>query len=44
MADLTVTRPNHVWVADITYVRVRTEFVYLAVLMDVFTRRVRGGN
>ena len=42
VADLTATRPNHVWVADITYVRVRTEFVYLAVLMDVFTRRVRG--
>jgi transposase InsO family protein len=29
-------------VADITYVRVRSEFVYLAVLMDVFTRAVRG--
>ena len=42
VADLTVTHPNHVWVADITYVRVRTEFVYLAVLLDVFTRRVRG--
>lgn len=42
VADLTVTRPNHVWVADITYVRVRTEFVYLAVLLDVFTRRIRG--
>lgn len=42
VADLAVTHPNHVWVADITYVRVRTEFVYLAVLLDVFTRRVRG--
>ena len=30
------------WVADITYVRVRSEFVYLAVLMDVFTRAIRG--
>jgi len=29
-------------VADITYVRLRTEFVYLAVLMDVFTRTIRG--
>ncbi len=35
-------RPNQVWVADITYVRVRSEFVYLAVIMDVFTRSVRG--
>ena len=42
VADLAVTHPNHVWVADITYVRVPTEFVYLAVLLDVFTRRVRG--
>ena len=42
VADLAVTHPNHVWVGDITYVRVRTEFVYLAVLLDVFTRRIRG--
>jgi transposase InsO family protein len=37
-----LTRPDQVWVADITYIRLREEFVYLAVLMDVFTRRVRG--
>ena len=42
VAGLTVARPDQVWVADITYVRVRAEFVYLAVLMDVFTRAVRG--
>ncbi len=42
VTDLAVTRPDHVWVADITYVRVRSEFVYLAVLMDVFTRVIRG--
>lgn len=42
VADLAVTRPDQVWVADITYVRVRVEFVYLAAVMDVFTRRVRG--
>jgi putative transposase len=40
--DLAVIRPDHVWVADITYVRVRQEFVYLAVLMDVYTRSIRG--
>jgi putative transposase len=39
---LEVIRPDQVWVADITYVRLRVEFVYLAVVMDVFTRRVRG--
>src|SRR5262249_3902744 len=39
---LEVIRPDQLWVADITYVRLREEFVYLAILMDVFTRRVRG--
>ena len=42
VAGLPVVRPDQVWVADITYVRLRCEFVYLAVLMDVFTRCVRG--
>jgi transposase InsO family protein len=40
--DLQITRPDQVWVADITYIRLRREFVYLAVLMDVFTRSIRG--
>jgi len=39
---LDVMRPDEVWVADITYIRLRKEFAYLAVLMDVFTRRIRG--
>src|SRR5215216_2461720 len=42
VADLAVTGPDQVWVADITYIRLRREFIYLAVLMDVFTRQVRG--
>jgi transposase InsO family protein len=40
--DLEITRPDQVWVADITYIRLRREFVYLAILMDVFTRAIRG--
>ena len=40
--DREVTRPDEVWVADITYIRLRKEFVYLAVLMDVHTRCIRG--
>ena len=40
--DLKVTRPDEVWVADITYIRLRKEFVYLAVLMDMHTRCIRG--
>jgi len=39
---LDVVRPDQVWVADITYIRLKTEFVYLAVIMDVFTRSIRG--
>ena len=39
---LEVTEPEQVWVADITYIRLRKEFIYLAVLMDVFTRSIRG--
>jgi transposase InsO family protein len=42
VADLQITRPDQVWVADITYIRLRAEFIYLAVLMDVFTRCLRG--
>ncbi len=40
--DLAVVRPDQVWVADITYIRLVRGFVYLAVVMDVFTRAIRG--
>jgi putative transposase len=33
---------NQLWVADITYIRLRAEFVYLAVVLDAFSRRVIG--
>jgi transposase InsO family protein len=39
---LVVERPDQLWVGDITYVKLGREFVYLAVLMDVFTRSIRG--
>jgi putative transposase len=42
--SLEILRPEQVWVADITYIRLQHEFVYLAVLMDVFTRAIRGWN
>jgi putative transposase len=42
VAGLDVTYPDQVWVADITYVALRDEFVYLAVIMDVYTRAIRG--
>ena len=37
-----VTAINQLWVADITYLRLGREFVYLAVVLDVFSRRVVG--
>jgi transposase InsO family protein len=33
---------NQLWVADITYIRLQVEFVYLAVVLDAFSRRVIG--
>lgn len=40
--DLEINHPEQVWVSDITYIHLRNSFVYLAVIMDVFTRGVRG--
>ena len=40
--DLEIEHPEQVWVCDITYIRLHYGFVYLAVIMDVFTRGIRG--
>ena len=40
--DLEVTYPDQVWVSDITYIRLHNDFVYLAIILDVFTRAIRG--
>jgi putative transposase len=40
--DLVVTAIDQLWVADITYIRLPREFVYLAVVLDAFSRRVVG--
>lgn len=39
---LKIIQPEQVWVGDITYIRLNQEFIYLAVVMDVFTRSIRG--
>lgn len=39
---LKISRPDQVWVADITYIRLGRRFLYLAVILDAFTRAVRG--
>ena len=41
-AKLVPTAINQLWVADITYVRLSEQFVYLAVVLDAFSRRVVG--
>jgi putative transposase len=40
--DLKVTDVNQVWVADITYIRIVTAFVYLAVILDLYSRKAIG--
>jgi transposase InsO family protein len=37
-----LTGMNQLWVADITYIRLKKEFVYLAVILDAFSRKVVG--
>lgn len=41
-ATMELTGINQLWVADITYIRLRSEFVYLAVILDRYSRRVIG--
>lgn len=41
-AEMVLTGTDQLWVADITYIRLETEFVYLAVILDAYSRRVIG--
>ena len=40
--QFTVTRPNKAWVTDITYIRTWQGWLYLAVVMDLFSRKIVG--
>ena len=40
--QIKLTGINQVWVADITYIRLQREFVYLAIILDAFSRKVVG--
>lgn len=40
--DFTATRPNQVWVGDITYIRTDEGWLYLAVMLDIYSRQVVG--
>jgi putative transposase len=40
--ELEIDHPEQVWASDITYVRLEEEFIYLSVILDLFTRAIRG--
>jgi len=40
--NLAITTINYVWGADITYIRLKKEFVYLAVIIDFYSRKIKG--
>ena len=40
LRGLSVERPDQVWASDITYIRMRTGFVYLVVVMDLYSRYI----
>jgi transposase InsO family protein len=40
--DIIPIFPNHIWVSDITYIKLPKGFCYLAAILDIFTRNVRG--
>lgn len=40
--DFTASRPNEKWVSDITYIQIDEGWVYLAVIMDVYSRQIIG--
>jgi putative transposase len=41
---LAISRINQVWVADITYIRLGCRFIYLALILDAYSRGLRGWN
>jgi putative transposase len=42
LKNQTLSGPNQAWAADITYIRIRTGFVYLAAILDLYTRKIIG--
>lgn len=42
LIDMEIERPNQVWVADITYVRTLSGFLYLSLIMDAYSRKIVG--
>jgi len=42
--DIDIIQPNQAWQIDITYIKIRSGFVYLVCLIDVYSRRIMGWN
>jgi len=42
--NITAKFPNHIWAADFTYIKYRGSFIYLATVIDLFTREIVGFN
>jgi putative transposase len=42
VANRVAQAPDEIWVSDIPYIRLGSGFIYLAIIMDVFTRDIRG--
>lgn len=42
--DTEITKPNQIWVTDFTYIKFQLKFIYLATIIDLFTREVVGVN
>ena len=40
--DFSASKPNEKWVSDITYIKIQKGYVYLAVVMDLFSRKIVG--
>lgn len=44
LKNVTIDKPNIAWEVDITYIKVKTGFVYLVGIIDVFSRKIMGWN
>lgn len=42
LTELVITRPNQAWVSDLTYIATEAGFVYLALVTDLYSRRIMG--